>query len=178
MSAHPRTSIMPRFLRIGICVLVLFAGCAAYDGRGLVPGTSTVAEVEALMGPPTERFAKPDGGSVLFYPKGPFGRQTFAVTLGADGVLRGIEQVLTHANAMKLVVGVTTAQQVRELFGPPSWVSHFPRQERHVWEYKWKDVEDKRVFWMQFSYDGILREAINMHDFDSDPPGGRARSRG
>ena len=169
---------MRRVLLVVVFAAALLAGCAAYDGRGLIPGKSTGADVEALMGPPTERIRKPDGVSILFYPRGPVGRQTFAATLDADGVLSGMEQVLTHENAMKLVVGSTTAQQVRELFGPPGWISHFPRQERHVWEYKWINVEDKRVFWMQFSYDGILREAINMHDFASDPPGGGRGRRG
>ena len=158
--------------------IAMLAGCAVYDGRGLVPGQSTAADVQALMGPPVERLAKPDGTSILYYPKGPLGRATYAATLGADGVLRGIEQVLTHENAAKLVVGITTAQEVRELFGPPSWVSHFPRQGRHVWEYKWRNVEDRRVFWMKFSDDGILREAINSHDFDSDPPDFSRRGRG
>jgi len=47
-----------------------------------------------------------------------------------------------------------------------------------VWEYKWLDVADRRVFWVQFSEDWVVREVINMHDFESDPPGGRARARG
>ena len=178
MSPNSGGSSLKHAACAAISAAILLAGCAAYDGRGLVAGRSTAADVQALMGPPAERLAKDDGSSVLYYPRGPFGRQTYAATLGADGVLRGIEPLLTHENAMKLVVGTTTAKEVRELFGPPSWISHYPRQGRHVWEYKWANVEDKRVFWMQFSDDGILREAINMHDFESDPPHFSRRGRG
>jgi hypothetical protein len=64
---------------------------------------------------------------------------------------------------------------VRELFGPPGEVSRLPRQQREVWEYKWLYYDDKRVLWVQFSDDGIVREAINMHDYESDPVSGRRR---
>ena len=163
---------MARRLYAGICAAVLLAGCASYDGRGLVAGQSSARDVEALMGPPAERLARPDGSSLLYYPRGPLGRHTYVVTLGANGTVLDIDQRLTQANAMKLMAGKTTLKEVRELFGPPGEVAHYARQDRLVWEYKWKDGEDKRVFWMQFSGDGILREAINSHDYDSDPPGG------
>ena len=45
-------------------VALLLGGCASYDGRGLIPGRSTQAEVEALMGLPAERRVMPDGGSL------------------------------------------------------------------------------------------------------------------
>lgn len=151
----------------------LLCGCASYDGRGLQPGKSTAAEVEALMGPPAERRVSAEGGSVAYFTRGPLGRHTYAATYGPDGVLRSIEQVLTYENANKLVPGTTTRQQVRELFGPPGEVSRLPRQQREVWEYKWLYYDDKRVLWVQFSDDGIVREAINMHDFAADPVSGR-----
>jgi hypothetical protein len=153
----------------------LLWGCASYDGRGLQPGKSTAAEVEALMGPSAERRATADGGSVAYFTRGPLGRHTYAATYGPDGVLRSLEQVLTYENAGKLVPGTTTRRQVRELLGPPGEVSRFPRQQREVWEYKWLYYDDKRVLWVQFSDDGIVREAINMHDYESDPASGRRR---
>ena len=95
------------------------AGCASYDGRGLVPGASTAAQVEAVMGKPAERVSRPDGGAVLYYPRNPIGRHTYAITLGSDGVMRGIDQRLTLDNINRLVSGKTTSKEVREMFGPP-----------------------------------------------------------
>ena len=150
------------------------AGCASYDGRGLVPGASTAAQVEAVMGKPAERVSRPDGGAVLYYPRNPIGRHTYAVTLGSDGVMRGIDQRLTLDNINRLVSGKTTSKEVREMFGPPYpySVTYFPLMERDVWEYKWLDYDDKRVLWVHFSRDGILREVINSHDFGADEPSG------
>ena len=165
---------MGRIATLALAVLWL-AGCASYDGRGLQPGVSTVAQVEALMGAPAERRVAADGGSVGVFARGPLGRHTYLVTFGADGVMRSIDQVLTYANADKVIPGSSTREQVRELLGPPSDISRLPRQEREVWEYKWLHYQERRVLWVQFSDDGIVRESMNLHDFAADPVSGRGR---
>ena len=55
--------------RIFLICLALLAGCASYDGRGLIPGKATAAEVEQLMGPPAEKINEPAGDTVWFYPR-------------------------------------------------------------------------------------------------------------
>ena len=165
---------MDKYALLALAGLVL-GGCASYDGRGLQPGVSSVAQVEALMGPPSERRAAADGGSVAVFARGPVGRHTYLVTFGPDGVMRTIDQVLTYANAEKVIPGTSTRAEVRELLGPPGTVSRLPRQEREVWEYKWEHYEEKRVLWVQFSDDGIVRESMNLHDFAADPVSGRGR---
>jgi hypothetical protein len=165
---------MKRIL-IGITGLSLvLAGCVSYQGSGLVAGTSNAAQVEAVMGPPAMKAASSDGGSVLYYPRGPLGRHTFAVVLGPDGTMRGIEQRLTLANIYKLRVGSSSAKEVRELLGPPhpSDITRLAALRREVWEYKWLDHHEKRVLWVQFSDDGILREAMNSRDDYHESPGG------
>lgn len=163
-----------RMLLAVVCATLLAGGCASFDGHGLVPGASTGAQVEALMGKPDARVANPAGGSVLFFTRNPKGRHNFAVTLGPDGVMRGIEQRLTRASIDKLMAGKTTSKEVRELFGPPDpyAVAYLPLKQRDVWEYRWLEIDDKRILWVQFSADGILREVINTHDYEADEPTG------
>jgi hypothetical protein len=164
--------MMTMRLFCGVVVFAVLAGCASYDGRGLVPGKSTAAEVEGLMGVPAMRVANPDGSGTLYFPRGPYGRHTYAVIVGADGVMRGIEQRLTLENVKKLVRGETTAKQARELFGPPNRIVRAARFPVDVWEYRTLDYQEKRVLWIEFSDDGILRGVIEMHDFESDEPTG------
>jgi hypothetical protein len=162
--------IIVKFLLLGAALL---AGCASYDGRGLIPGKSTAADVEQLMGPPAEKISEA-GDSVWFYPRGPMGRQTYAVRVAPDGVMRGIEQRLTVENMQKLVAGETTAAQVRALFGPPSRVTRLDRQQRDVWEYRMKNqIDVDYSLFVQYSYDGILREALFLRDpkYDAGPGG-------
>ena len=152
-------------LPLAACAAFLLSACASYDGRGLVPGQSTASDVEQLMGLPAEKIGEPSGDSIWFYPRGPAGRQTYAVRVAPNGVTRGIEQRLTVENLQQLVAGVTTAKDVRALFGPPGYVTRLERQQRDVWEYAMKNEIDfdYRLF-VQFSYDGILREALFMRD--------------
>ena len=88
-------------------------GCASFSNSGLVAGKATGADVEAMYGRPAARVVKPDGGSVLYYPGGPLGHTSYAVVLGTDGKLQAIEERLTDENIAKIMVGTTTAQQVR-----------------------------------------------------------------
>ena len=150
----------------------LLAGCAAIDGRDLVPGTSSEAEVLALMGAPAQRLALAGGDAALYYSRLPEGRAVYVVTLGPDRVVKSVEQRLVRSNLARLAVGISTVKEVRELFGPPGRAGRLPRQEREWWEYKFFDYEDRRIFWVQFSDDGVVREVIDMLDWEWDKPGG------
>jgi hypothetical protein len=156
----------------------LLSGCASYSGSSLVAGKSTAAEVEALMGKPAERVEKPGGGSVLYYPRGPAGRETYAVTIGADGKVQAVEQRLTDANMAKLVLGTSTARDVRELFGPPSTTTRLPRLQRDVWEYPMDPISMPFVLVVQFSADGIVREVFKIKDYKAEPPSGNGNGSG
>lgn len=156
----------------GCVVACLVSGCASYSGGSLVAGKSTAAEVEVLMGKPAERMERPGGGSVFYYPRGPAGRETYAVSIGADGRVQAVEQRLTDANIARLVRGTTAAREVRELFGPPSTTARLPRMERDVWEYPMDTISMPYVLLVQFSYDGIVREVFKMRDYSAEPPSG------
>jgi hypothetical protein len=150
-------------------VAILLAGCASYDGKGLVSGQSTAADVEALMGAPTERVKAADGDTVWFYSRQPFGRQMYAARIAPDGRLRSIEQVLTEANAGKLVPGQSTRAQVRELFGPPYLTSRFERLEREVWTWTIYNINQMDFYLhVQMSPDGIVREVIIIKDYNKE----------
>lgn len=150
----------------------LVSGCASYSGSSLIAGKSTAGEVETLMGKPAERVEKPGGGSVLYYPRGPYGRETYAVSIGADGKVQAVEQRLTDANIGKLVLGTTTAREVRELFGPPAVTTRLPRLQRDVWEYPMDTVTNPYVLYVQLSSDDIVREAFKIKDYAEEPPSG------
>jgi hypothetical protein len=148
-----------------VTLLLLAAGCAGYEGRGLVPGQSTAAEVDALMGPAAERRAGPNGETVLWFPRLPAGRMSYAARIGPDDKLIAIEQRLTEENLAYLERGKTTAEMVHDLFGPPNKVNQFPRMQREVWTYQMPAVMTEwKVLYVQFSPDGVLREYYYMDD--------------
>ena len=166
---------MKLVLVTGVLAVALLSGCVSRDGRGLEAGKARQADVEAAMGAPAESVKRPDGSTLLYYPRLPFGRASFVATIGPDGVLRGIEQRLAYEYIKRIAPNTTTGKDLRELLGPPYRVVRMERQQRDVWEYPWQLGEDRRILWVQLSYDGTVREVIEMHDFDSDPPSGPAK---
>ena len=144
---------------------LLLAGCASYDGRGLVAGTSTEKDVIDVMGQPTEKLTLSIGDSVWFYSRQPYGRRIFAVRLAPDGALRGIEQTLTRENVDKIRANVDTQKDARERLGPPWQVGRMTLQQRDTWEYWMWEFEywPKRLI-VQFSYDGMVREVMILRD--------------
>jgi hypothetical protein len=160
-------------LTTAIAACLLAGGCASYDGRGLVAGSSSEADVERSMGRPAEKLASAAGESTWFYPHAPMGRDTYAVRIGSDGKLRAIEQRLTDANFAKLVPGGTTTREVRELLGPPNRVIRMDRQQREAWEYLYYNpIQIPFILYVQASADGVVREVFSVRDPSQDVPGG------
>ena len=141
----------------------LLASCAGFSGRGLVAGESRVEQVEALMGRSADRRALPDGGSVRYYSRLPYGRETYAARFAPDGTLRAIEQRLTVDNAGKLKPGMP-ADAVRELLGPPASVERYARLERDVWTYPMWGFPNQKVLYVQVSFEGVVREVYLLDD--------------
>jgi hypothetical protein len=140
------------------------AGCAGFDGRGLVAGQSTAQEVEALMGPSADQRKAPGGGTVRYYSRQPYGRMIYAARIGTDGKLASLEQRLTEANLAKLVPGTSRTDDVRDLLGPPYRVDGFPRMQREAWTYKMLSGTAPKDLYVQFSPDGLVREVMMMDD--------------
>lgn len=154
-----------RFMLVATLAASL-CGCASYDGRGLVPGQSTEAQVETLMGPSAERRAGPDGDTYRYYSRLPYGREMYVARFDRNGKLKALEQRLTEKNFAKVKPGVSRAEEMRALFGPPYRIQQFPRMEREIWEYPWRGLTSNRLLLLQYSSDGIVRELYTIEDPD------------
>jgi hypothetical protein len=123
-----------------IGLVLLFAGCATYDGRGLLLGHTGVADVENLMGPPAMRWSEADGGEVLVYPRAPQGFHTFFFRTDAAGVFVSKENVLDTRHFAKVQAGMT-GEEVLHVLGPPvpQWTSYFKARDELVWEWRYCD---------------------------------------
>ena len=151
---------------------LLLGACASFDGRGLVPGQSRAADVEARLGAPAERLSLPNGDTALYYSRLPEGRKMYVATIAPDGSLRNLDQRLDYAYIRKIVPGQTSAKEVRELLGPPWQVTRMGLMQRDVWEYPWQNAEELRILWVQHSYDGVVREVVELRDEAAYPDSG------
>jgi len=149
-----------------VLALLLLAGCASFEGRGLVPGQSTVAEVEAKMGPAADKRVTAAGETVYYYPRLPWGYATYAARISPEGRLIALEQRLTEENIARLKPGATSAQEVLELLGPPYEPMKQALSGNEIWTYPMRLPGHPTPKWFlaHISPDGILRETYMIDD--------------
>lgn len=125
---------------LSVLMATLLAACASYRGSGLQPGIATLPEVLATMGEPAMRWQEADASVQLSYPRGPDGPYSFMVHLGADGRLKGINNVLNDTYFSRIVPGSDQAFVLRTL-GPstPQWTAYFKARDELVWEWLFCD---------------------------------------
>jgi hypothetical protein len=149
---------------IALAAVILGAGCAGsgYDGGNLTPGVSTMAEVEKDMGPSKDRRAGPDGETVLWFPRLPGGRVSYAARIGKDGKLIAVEQRLTRENLDRIKPGARE-DDVRDVLGPPQSIQWFERQQVNAWSYNAQGIVPQ-IYVVEFSKDGAVRRAYRYDD--------------
>ncbi|MGE5639751.1 MAG: hypothetical protein ACM30H_06610 [Clostridia bacterium] len=152
-------------MRILLALLFLsgVAGCANY-GAGLVPGQATESDVVVAMGQPTAVKDSANGDRTLWYSKLPFGRENWAARLDAHGTLVSFDQRLTERYMAQLKPNVMTTNDVFELLGPPYRESKMPLKDRAVWEYPVRIAPNLQTLYVEFSSDGVLRDAYRLYD--------------
>lgn len=155
---------------IALCVFgsaLLFA-CASFSTPQGLPIGATEAQVIARMGPPTGRYALPNGGTRLEFARGPQGRVTYMVDFDTAGGSTIWDQVLTPQHFLNLDPSMTS-EEVLMRIGHPGSTKTFPRQKLTVWNYRYPTLD---CLWYQVSIgdDGKFIGAANTTDPECDTP--------
>lgn len=155
---------------LAILAGMLLSGCAQFHPVGIVAGTSTSGDVRARMGEPAEQISTANGGSIWYYTSGRIARQTYAVNIGANGVVQAVDQRLTEENVNRIIAEKTTMKEVRELMGPPYHVTYFSLSKYTSWEYPMIPGSPSgwMILWVNFSDDGVVRQVLYMRDPEVD----------
>ena len=116
--------------------LVALAGCDAQRISELQPGISTEADVRDRFGVPETIWDEADGARTLEYSRQPAGQINYMITVGADGRLVAVRQVLTPENFARVQPG-QHMDEVRRLLGKPAKVTPYElKRESHAdWRY-------------------------------------------
>ena len=155
---------------LALCLAATLAACASIDGRGLTPGQSTATDVESLMGAPAEK-RQVGAETWYYYPRQPYGRQTYVARVGQDGRLIALERRLTDETLAKIVPNTTRSEQVRDLLGPPWQTARYGRLERDIWTWsvnRWGNVGLPAQLHVQISPDGVVREVYLIDELPRD----------
>mgnify|MGYP006167243679 CR=1 FL=1 len=110
-----------------VCSLLSAIGITACDYinvKELQPGVSTATEVRERFGPPHMEWRNDDGSVTWEFSRQPEGVECFMITIGADNILRTIDQVLNEQTFARVEKGMN-GDHVRRLLGKPASSQHW-----------------------------------------------------
>ena len=155
--------------------LVAVAALAACDARRIAEleeGVATEIDVRARFGEPAAVYAEADGGHTLEYPRQPAGRTNYMITIGADGRMSALRQVLKPAEFAKVTPGLDR-QQVRRLLGRPAKVQAYALKAEEVWDWRYASGPEGRVFSVTFDAQGrVVATATALDPQEAGQSGG------
>jgi outer membrane protein assembly factor BamE (lipoprotein component of BamABCDE complex) len=157
-----------------VLALAALVGCDAQKAARLQVGVSTEADVRREFGEPAAVFPEADGTRTFEYPRQPEGQENWFVTLGPDGKLRELRQVLTPSTFAAVAPGMDKAQ-VRRLLGLPAKVQTFELKREEVWDWRYADAGEAKMFSATFDADGRVRTTAVGNDprYEHGGPSGR-----
>lgn len=139
-----------RALGVGLLALLLgLAGCDQQRIKELEEGLATEADVRARFGQPDNIWEAGDmaslpqpgaaaepGARTLEYNRQPAGNVNYMITIGQDGKMSALRQVLTPENFARVQPGMPM-EQVRKMLGKPMKITAYElKQENHYdWRY-------------------------------------------
>jgi len=116
--------------------LLLVAGCDNQAIRELEEGVATEADVKARFGPPEAIWDAADGAHVLEYNRQPAGQKNYQITIGADGKMSSLRQLLTPENFAKVQSGMAM-EDLRKMLGKPAKRTPYALKNETEWEWHW-----------------------------------------
>ncbi|NDZ16191.1 outer membrane protein assembly factor BamE [Variovorax sp. WS11] len=111
------------------------AGCDPKRISELEEGVSTEAHVRARFGEPENIWDSP-AGRVFEYNRQPQGQKNYMITIGPDGKMAALRQVLTPENFARVRPGMAM-EDLRKLLGKPARRTPYPLKNETAWEWRW-----------------------------------------
>lgn len=146
-----------RWLTAATMALTLL-GCDQQRIDALEEGVSTEAEVRAQFGQPTTIWPEADGARTFEYNRQPQGNQNYMITIGPDGTMTALRQMLAPHVFEQVRPGMSQ-EQVRRLLGQPAQRTTYDLKQETDWDWRWMDPPTRQmVFTVTFGSDGrVLR---------------------
>lgn len=139
---------------MGLLSIILgLLGCDTRKIEGLEEGVSTEADVRARFGEPEKVWSGEDlatlplpaalfavvtapGSQTFEYNRQPSGNVNYMITIGPDGRMSALRQVLSPQNFSRVLPGMTM-EQVRKMLGKPMKITPFALQQsiHYDWRY-------------------------------------------
>lgn len=143
-------------------------GCDAQRIDQLEEGVATEADVRAQFGTPENIWDAPGGARIFEYNRQPAGHRNYMVTIGPDGKMAALRQVLTPENFAKVQPGMAM-EEVRRMLGKPMKITPFVL--KHETDYDWRYLQppnQSMVFTVVFDPDMRVLRTLSVTDPDTE----------
>lgn len=160
-----------RVVWLGVLVALLVA-CDAQRVDKLEEGVATEADVRRQFGSPAAVAQRPDGSKLLEYPRQPEGWTNYAITIGPDGKMSSLRQLLTPANVARVKPGMDKLE-VLELLGKTAKSQFFELKGEEIWDWRYMDGRQYKVFSVSFDRQGKVVSSASIDDPREMIAGGR-----
>jgi hypothetical protein len=124
----------PAFLLTAVALLL--GGCDPQRISELEEGVSTEMDVRARFGVPENIWEAPGGGRILEYNRNPAGHQNYMITIGPDGKMSALRQVLTPGNFARVQPGMMM-EEVRRMLGKPARQDRYAQSDQAAWSWRY-----------------------------------------
>jgi len=141
----------------------MLAACDPQKIAKLEEGLASEADVRAQFGEPVVVYPEADGARTLEYPRQPEGQRNYMITIGADGKMSALRQVLAPAYFARVTPGLDKAQ-VRRLLGLPGKTQVYALKNEEVWDWRFLDGAESKVFSVTFDANGVVLNSAAMLD--------------
>jgi len=156
-----------------VLALGLAMGLAACDQQAITEleeGVSTEADVRERFGAPEAVWDGPDGAQIYEYNRQPAGHQNYQITIGPDGKMLALRQVLNERTFAQITPGMPM-EAVRRLLGKPMKITPFALKQETHYDWRWRNgpnESDSQVFTVIFNPDLRVVSTLSVRDPDLD----------
>lgn len=136
-------------------------GCDQQKIDTLEEGLSTEIDVRKAFGEPETIWPEPDGARTFEYPRQPMGHRNYMITIGPDGVMTALRQVLAP-HVFEQVHSGMTQEQVRRMLGKPAKRMTYNLKQETDWDWNWIDPPNREMeFTVTFGANGTVKKTAS-----------------
>jgi hypothetical protein len=115
--------------------MLLLGACDRQRISELQPGVATELDVRERFGVPENIWDAPGGDRILEYNRNPAGHQNYMITIGPDGKMSALRQVLTPENFARVQPGMMM-EEVRRMLGKPARQDRYAQTTEVAWSWR------------------------------------------
>ena len=160
-------------LAAALAATLALVGCDQQRISELEEGLSTEAEVRDRFGVPDHIWDEGGGARTLEYNRQPAGQRNYMITIGPDGKMSALRQVLTPQNFALITPGMNLGE-VRRRLGRPAKVTPYALSGETHHDWRFLEPPQERKMFTVISTDGrtVARTQVGP-DMDAPENGGR-----